>query len=142
MIKDAQWSVLRSRLVSVLSTLCAILLFFGVGFYIGWKVKEANSTNSNTNLAQNNILTSQAAAQTEKSANIPKIESLPVEGVSFIKANNPKNCPETHQIKGTFTLDVGYFYTKENKSYDRVKPDICFASEEFAKDTAGFIKKF
>jgi hypothetical protein len=34
------------------------------------------------------------------------------------------------------------YYTKTYKSYEKTKPDICFASEEFARDIAGFIKKF
>jgi hypothetical protein len=37
---------------------------------------------------------------------------------------------------------VNLYYTKENKSYDRVKPNLCFKNEGFAKDVAGFVKKY
>jgi hypothetical protein len=70
------------------------------------------------------------------------IEAKIVDGVQFIKANNPKVCDSVHPIKGTFNNDGGNFYNQSNKQYDRIKPDICFASEDFALNVAGFIKKY
>ncbi len=64
------------------------------------------------------------------------------EAVVWIKVGDEPTCPQTHRIKGKFDNTVNVYYTLDNKSYNRVIPHICFSSEEFARDTAGFIKKF
>ena len=110
--------------------LCVILT--GIGFYFGYKTREAHTAN----LVDSGVLI--AAKEIEKK----EIKALEVVGVFWILPNKDPICPENHPVKGTFGANSGNFYTKDNKSYERVKPDICFATEEFARDKAGFIKKF
>ena len=115
---------------SGLLVLCVILA--GIGFYFGYKTREAQAVD----LVDSGVST--AAKEIEKK----EIKALEVEGVFWILPNKDPLCPETHPVKGTFSSNSGNFYTKDNKTYERVKPDICFATEDFARDKAGFIKKF
>ncbi len=110
--------------------ICCILS--GIGFYFGYKTSEANKK-----LATDSGIV-KAASEIEKK----EIKALEVPGVFWILPNKEPNCPETHTIKGTFAANSGNFYTKDNKNWERIKADICFATEEFARDKAGFIKKF
>jgi hypothetical protein len=107
---------------------CAII--FLIGYFFGFNMKSSDLA------FQNN---------TSQEFNEPTIElkALPVPAVKFFLVNEDRICEsEKYPIKGTFSTDQGYFYTKAHKNYDKIKPDICFATEEFAKDSAGFIKKF
>lgn len=103
-----------------------------VGFYFGRK---------NALAIQNNQAKSEVLGLAE---NIQRqtVKVLEVPGVYWIKPNQEPICPETHPIKGTFTTTQGYFYLPDHKNYKLVKADICFVNEEFARDVAGFIRKF
>lgn len=110
-------------------------LLFGAGFYFGYKTSQAQSSdltisrNELKSLAESNI----------KNENIVTKE---VEGVYFIIPGEKPQCPESHKIKAKFnTSSLGIFYTTENKNYEKVIPQICFATEDFAK-RSGFLKKF
>lgn len=104
------------------------------GFYFGYRVRDNQATSPEV-VAAGGIF----ETNLESRSSIP---ILPTEGVSWIKSGQNPVCPSTHPIKGTFQSDGGTFYTKDNKTYDRVKPDICFATLEFARDQAGFVQKF
>ena len=104
------------------------------GFYFGYRVRDNQQSNPEA----------AALGVSIDSSNVSKtpIATLPVEGVFWIKSGQNPVCPPTHPIKGTFQSDGGSFYTTTNKTYERIKPDICFASLEFAKDQVGFVQKF
>lgn len=80
-----------------------------------------------------------------KGANVvieKKVETLSVPGVSWIKAGESPSCPDTHPVKAKFDSYTGYFYTRDHKGYDKIKAMLCFASEDYAENTAGFLKKY
>jgi len=75
--------------------------------------------------------------------NQPQIETIEVEGVFWILPGQEPICPDTHPIKGALqSSGVSYFYAPDSKMYKRVMADICFTTQEFARDVAGFVKKF
>jgi hypothetical protein len=110
-------------------------LLFGAGFYFGFK----------TSLAQNSSLTAtkndiKAIAETANKAE--NITSKEVDGVYFITPGNKPECPEPYKIKGKYnTSNTGIFYTTDNKNFEKVIPQLCFTTEDFAK-SKGFLKKF
>jgi hypothetical protein len=122
--------------VNFISYILFILLFTSIGFYFGYKNAQASildsssmtSPSSNSENSSDTVLT---LDDTETNSN-----------VFWIKINEEPKCPPSHPIKGKFTGSANVFYTKENKFYNRVTPHICFFSEEYARDVAGFIKKF
>ena len=123
-------------LFRALGYLCTILIIFGLGFYFGFRVGGTN------NLSQTKTEYSNSNMSSSNSATV-KIESKEVPGVFFFKINSADHvCPIDYKVKGTFGTDTGNYYLENNKNYARIKPDICFASEEFARDSAGFIKKY
>jgi len=132
-------------LYTTITLLFTGIVFFGVGFFFGYKTKVntvstlelASSNNSNASLS------SLAIPVTTTSSQATAVNPISGADVFWIKVGTNPVCPETHPIKGKFdTSTAKFYYTTENRSYDRVRPDICFTTEAFAKETAGFVKKF
>lgn len=104
---------------------------FGAGFYFGYKagiLKGREGISMQNQMSRNSI-------------DVEEVEAKNVDGVMFIKLGEQPICPESHPIKGKIDNDTRFYYTKENKTFDRVKPQLCFATEEFAKNI-GFSKRF
>ena len=106
----------------------ALYIFFllGAGFWLG----------ARWNQAKESVIIIQEQESTIQ------VEAQEVPGVHWIGVGNSPECPETHPIKGKLGSDAPVFYTKDNDWYDRIKPQLCFATEEYARDVAGFVKKF
>ena len=115
-------------------TIVGILSFFG-GFYVSNKIKVEKPESAPP------VVASDAKANSNTSdkvvTNVKNIDS-----VYWVKPGQEPICPQTHSVKGKFDSNINIFYTQSNKNYFRIRPDICFSSEEFAKDQAGFVKKF
>jgi len=109
------------------------IVLFSSGFYFGFKNSSAKQSESQV---EKNI------AETKSDSVTELIKAKDVDGVFWIKPGQEPICPKEYSIKGTFNDSGGNFYTKTNPRYDRIKPDICFATEDFARDKTGFIKKF
>jgi hypothetical protein len=124
----------NSKITNYLVMFALGVIFFGSGFYFGNKTGVANTLNSNV---QSNIDKQKSTLVTP-----PNLEIIKSEGISWIKANQEPKCPETHPIKGKFTAGGNKFYDTNYKGFDKIKPDICFVSVDFAKNTAGFVQKF
>ena len=120
------------QLSQKLAYFAIFIAVLGIGFYFGFKVGLSNqpkTTNDN-----------QINAEAKNTVNI---KSLELAGVYFFALNTKDHiCPENYSVKGVFSSDYGYYYTKENKNFTRIKADICFTDEIFARDKAGFIKKY
>lgn len=110
----------------IFTTIVIILVTFFAGFWTGKRIYE-NKNKNTLNF-------------TQTSSSSQNVIAKEVDGVFWIKAGEEAMCPETHPIKGKFSEGVGFFYTSENKSYARVKPEFCLVSEEYAKNS-GFLKK-
>lgn len=122
--------------------LLAVILF-GAGFYFGYKNATANvvaKSDSTTKAVDNVAKAITESTQPSSGSNSSPIK--PTTGVFWIKAGQQPVCSNEYPIKGKFDAPASFYYTKESKTYDRVKPDICFATEEVARDVAGFIRKF
>jgi hypothetical protein len=128
----------KNSITSSLSAILLALLVGGSGFYFGFKTNF--KTNESVN-AENNSKTIQKPVVEATNKVVEQIVTKEVLGVQWIKPNQSPTCDKDHPIKGKFSK-TNYYYTKSAKTYDRVSPDICFTTEEFARDTAGFIKKF
>jgi len=102
-----------------------LVIAFGFGFWFGTKQQKVTS----------------AVAQKTQTIEQKTMFALPVPGVEWIKAGADNICPADHPVKAKLDGTTGFYYLPDNKSYDRVKPAFCFVTEEYAKDTAGFIKK-
>jgi hypothetical protein len=122
--------------------LLAVVLF-GAGFYFGYKNATASiqaNSDSTTKAVENVAKTIVDSSQTSSSTNTSSVK--PTTGVYWIKSGQQPVCPQEYSIKGKFDSPASFYYMKDNKQYDRVKADICFASEEVARDVAGFIRKY
>ncbi len=109
-----------------------VVVVFIIGFYYGFRYHESN--NSSVDLTS-----IQGAAETIEQVEVTTKE---VEGVRWIKSGEDPTCPADHPIKGKFDSGVCFYYNKDNQFYNRVKAHVCFATEEFAEQSAGCIKKF
>lgn len=108
-------------------------LIFVIGFWFGLKY----DTNTSSNLTQTTYGISVSASS---SANIVATE---VPGIMWIKAGEDNTkCPVDHPIKGKFDSYTGYYYMPDQKSYKNVKAVVCFATEDYAKNSAGFLRKY
>lgn len=110
-------------------------LMFVSGFYFGYKYLEG----------QNGEKFVAGVSDIQESAQaIEKVEIVTKEldGVIWIKAGEEPICPQDHPIKGKYDGTTGFYYTKSNDFYDRVKAVVCFATEDYAQNSAGFIKKY
>ncbi len=122
-----------AKLLNILGIGFLVLVIFVTGFWFGYKNAKASIKEKEEVTISNNPAIKQSSIE---------VKALDVEGAYWIKAGQQPVCPENYSIKGTFSDNSGSYYTKDNPRFDRIKPDICFASEEFARDKAGFIKKF
>lgn len=120
--------------------LVGVVIFVG-GFYFGGKsahatiAKEQAQDDAIAGLAQEAI-----SIENENSDNL--VQGLSVPGVFWIKVGEPPVCPDSHPLKGKFDKNVNVYYRQDYPQFDRVKPHICLASEEFASQQAGFIRKY
>jgi hypothetical protein len=115
---------------TVLSYTLVLTMAIGSGYYFGYKTSQANVQ---TELAKQKPPTE--SVQT-------KIITKEVAGVQWIKPNQDPKCDQDHPVKGNLSNNINNYYTQNHKNYQKITPEICFATEEFARDTAGFIKKF
>ena len=131
------------RVLNYSGLILIALILFSIGFYFGYKNSEANLTLKSQ--STENAVKDVASAITNSSESVSDTKTSElknVSGVFWIKAGKSPVCPPDYLIKGKFDSPASFYYMKDNKSYERVKADICFASEEIARDVAGFIKKF
>lgn len=105
---------------------------FAAGFYYGFRYHQANARSVDLTGVQS---VAESLVHTETVAK-------EVEGVFWIRPNQDPVCPEDHPIKVKFDSGVCFYYTKDNKAYGRVKPHVCLATEQFAQQQVGCIKKF
>ena len=107
-----------------------VFIVFASGFYFGYKNSESK-----------NILITTTNTDRGKSSEPLKVKE--VEGVFWIQPGKEPVCPENAPVKGKFGTDgLNQYYLPEHKNYNKIRTSICFATEEFARDKAGFIKKF
>ena len=114
-----------------------VLLFVG-GFYFGYKYNAGKTVSTTSGI----VAGVEDIKKSADSVTNVQVQAKEVEGLLWIKAGEEPICPNTHPIKGKVDGTIGYYYNKTNKSYDRVKPIVCFATEEYAEKSAGFVKKF
>ena len=131
-LNPAKYSLIKN----ILAISFVVLIAGGSGYYFGYK----------TTFAQLNkeFQTKLVDKEKEQKSQEPQVQLVikEVVGVQWIVPNQQPICDKDHTIKGKFGSNINNFYTKSQKNYDKIVPEICFANEEFAKDKAGFIKKF
>jgi hypothetical protein len=111
-------------------------LLFGSGFYFGFKTSQAQSTNLTATKSDIKALVDTNLTNQEK------VIAKEVDGVFWILPGQKPDCPDTHKLKAKFnTSNSGIFYSPDNKNYGKVTPQLCFATEDFAKKN-GFLKKY
>lgn len=115
------------------------VVLFSFGFYLGFKYKPSD-TKTASNQNQANSLQNQD--KTNISPNQSQVIGKDVPEIFWIKTGSEPVCPTDYPIKGKFADGQKNYYLPENKSAARVKPDICFLNETYAKDKAGFVRKF
>lgn len=131
----------NSNILNYLSYGVLVMLIFLTGFYFGYKNRDSRISKD---------FSEQIVIQTNISSESNKIEGViqgvsevkNPEGVFWIKLGEEPICPKSHPIKGKYKDSSKVFYMPDNKSYTRVKPDLCFATEDFAIKQAGFINQF
>lgn len=127
---------MNNKLLEKVGFVFLAIILFGFGFYLGQKYKPAYSKTSN-------IANSETNKTDNKSPNIPDtLIGKEIPEIFWIKTGSEPVCPENYPIKGRLTDGQKLYYLPETKSAGRVKPDICFLNEEYAKNKAGFIRKF
>jgi len=118
------------KLLQLISLFSVGIICLGIGFFFGQKARQ-------------NPITA-TVADVNKIANISKEEIKYIETqipeVYFFKLDENRICPKDYKIKAKFGTDAPIFYTLENKSYNRVKPELCFVSKEKALEK-GFVEK-
>jgi hypothetical protein len=124
----------QQNLSNILAIILIGCLCGGLGYYFGSKVTTKALQD------QQKVEIAKVADNVEKKTE--NIVAKEVSGVQWFKPNTEPKCDESHPIKGAFRSGDGIYYTKDFKNYAKTKPDMCFATEEFARDTAGLIKKF
>jgi hypothetical protein len=111
-------------------------LLFGAGFYFGFKTSQSQTSNLTATKSDIKAMAESSTSNTEK------IIAKEVEGVFWLVPGQKPDCPETHKLKAKYNnSNSGIFYSPENKNYAKVTPQLCFATEEFAK-SSGFLKKY
>ncbi|MBC7472000.1 MAG: hypothetical protein H7196_01915 [candidate division SR1 bacterium] len=111
-------------------------ILFGSGFYFGFKTSQSQVTNLTATKSDIKALADSSLSSQDK------IVTKEVEGVFWITPGQKPDCPETHKIKAKFNnTNSGIFYSPDNKNYAKVTPQLCFATEEFARNK-GFLKKY
>ena len=127
----------KQQIINTLAILfvCGFMIF--VGYYFGFKSAKAQ-----VELTATKDEIGKIAQGFNSSTSNEKVISKDVPGVFWIKSNQEPVCPKEYPVKGTFNSNGGNYVLKSYKNYDKTRPDICFATEDFARDTVGFIKKF
>ncbi len=123
-----------SRILNYTGFVFILLAIFGLGFWFGTKYIQTQENESK--------IIVETTTTSSSINNIKDIKTTENPEIFWIKVGQQPVCPETHPIKGKFSTDSGIYYLTENKNYDRVKPHICFKTEEFTRDVAGFVKKY
>jgi hypothetical protein len=115
------------------------MLLFGGGFYFGYKTSSAQTNEKSFSLLEAQAQgKADAVALTQQSSAVTPKE---VDGVQWIIPGQKPECDTNHTIKGKFDKNTNYFYAPGHKSWEKVIPQICFATEDFAQ-SKGFLKKF
>jgi hypothetical protein len=113
----------------------------GFSFFLGYKFQSFRVKSE----GQDQLIISTLKEIEQDSNDINKAnintQALDISNVYWLAIDAQPVCPDTHIIKGK-AGQVNYYYTPDNTFYNRVKPNICFSSEEYAKDIAKFIKKY
>lgn len=152
------FSQISSKLINFFGSLSLIVILFGSGYYFGYQGGVFNAKKESDKIADNLAKNSKnfkngieisnqnsQSIENKPSSNLSKPNQIITlnEQIKFFKTTDSnRNCPAELQVKGVFSSDLGYFYTKDNKQFDRVKADICFDSIETAREIAGFVQKF
>jgi hypothetical protein len=123
-----------NKWLNIVGLVSVTVVIFIIGFYFGYKNAKANEANITKPVV--------TTATNDSNNQLTELKAIQVDGVYWIKTGQDPVCDKNHPIKGTFADNFGNFYTPDNSRYERIKADICFATEEYARDTAGFIKKF
>ncbi len=118
------------KLLQLISLFSVGIICLGIGFFFGQKVKQNPVT---ATVADVNKIAKISQEQ------IKYIET-PLPEVYFFKLDESRICPKDYKIKAKFGTDAPIFYTFENKTYDRVKPELCFVTKEKAIEK-GFVEK-
>jgi hypothetical protein len=121
-----------NKILNVSSIVFLVSIIFGLGFYLGYKNSQSQiKSNPTVTLFTNTSSLSSSLESYVKDSN-----------VFWIKPGEIPACPQTHLVKGRVDNNANIYYTIDSKSYNRVVPDLCFSTEEFARDVSGFIKKY
>ncbi len=132
-VTDFASTLNKNKIISYGISITLIIFVFGIGFYFGHK------TGINQVLA---TVVKQDIDNPKPTTKADNLKIIPTQGVYWVKANQEPKCPDTHPIKGKFTTGGNKFYDSTYKTYDKIKPDVCFVSVEFAKNESGFTQKF
>ena len=124
----------KNQISNILAVILIGCLCAGLGYYFGTKVATKDLQD------KQKVEIAKVVENVEKKTE--NIVAKEVTGVQWFKPNTEPKCDDTHPIKAVFRSGDGIYYTKEYKNYTKTKPDMCFATEEFARDSAGLIKKF
>lgn len=131
-------SINKNQITQGLAVIFLVCVCAGIGFYFGSKI-----TGNKINELKKQHTTELAKVQEETDKKTTEnIVVKEVTGVQWIRPNQEPICDKDHPIKGVSKSGPDTYYTKTYKTYEKIKPEICFATEEIARDTAGFIKKF
>jgi hypothetical protein len=130
-------AIQKQQITNILAIILVCGFFVFIGFYFGYK-----SAKSQVELTASKDEIGKIAQNLNSSTTNEKIVAKEIPGVFWIKSNQEPICPKEYPIKGTFNSNGGNYVLKSYKNYDKTRPDICFATEEFARDSVGFIKKF
>lgn len=115
-----------------ISLAAIVIVCIGTGFFFGAKSKVSETK---TFAATTQDLAKIAETKQEEI----KIIEKEIPEVYFIKTGDERQCPKDYPIKGKFDT-VPIFYTTQNKTYNRVNPHLCFATEVRAIEN-GFVEK-
>ena len=129
---------MNTKLLEKVGLIFLAVILFAFGFYLGLKYKPAETKTVTNGLS--NLKSSETNPEKPYQSN--NLSGKDVPEIFWIKSGAEPICPEKYPIKGKLTDGQKSYYLPENKSAGRVKPDICFLNEEYAKNTAGFIRKF
>ncbi len=121
-----------NKYLNYLGTFLLVIIVFIIGFYYGFRYHENNF--GGVDLVK--------LKDTTESLERVEVKTKEVEGIFWIKSGEDPICPNTHPVKIKYDSGVCFFYTKENRSYSRVKAHVCSATEDFAKNQMGCLKKF
>jgi hypothetical protein len=108
------------------------LLIISLAFYLG-KTQSVNISKVDNSKFENQIKELQSTIST-LSPNAKNIEDL---GFQFPSVDTDQNCDDKHPIKIKIDKGVIKYYNSKNKSYIKVKADMCAVSEEVAKTIKG-----